>query len=103
MDYTCPRDMDSFECGSILYGALTKGMDSLQLLEPYPAAPFSGISFEVLCLKACNIRSPRWSDPRGMYGYGNEHPCYLNRKVADIAAKVMNGIHGLELKDFARA
>ncbi|KAF2810992.1 uncharacterized protein BDZ99DRAFT_508368 [Mytilinidion resinicola] len=59
-DYSCPRNGYSFECGSMLYGALTKQMESLELLAPQPVAPFSGMSLRELDSKMRNIKSPLW-------------------------------------------
>jgi hypothetical protein len=56
--YQCPSG-ESFECGSILYGALTKEME-LQGLLPVPTAPFSGLSVSELRIKMQRIRSPSW-------------------------------------------
>lgn len=94
--YQCPRG-DSFECGSILYGALTKEME-LQGLLPIPIAPYSGLSFSELYTKMQRIRSPRWCRPdkhkRG------PHPCDLGAKVMEIVEPVTLLPNGLELKDF---
>jgi hypothetical protein len=45
--YTCIEDKNqSFKCGSVLLGTLTKPMNSMGILSPKPAAPHSGFSLE---------------------------------------------------------
>jgi hypothetical protein len=66
-DYRCPNGGSSFECGCMLYGALTKEMDLAGLLVPYPVAPFSGNEFrgfvledpqyQVACMERFRIQS----------------------------------------------
>jgi hypothetical protein len=84
----------------MLYGALTKGMESSGLLMPYPVAPFSGMSFGELCSVVQRIKSPVWSNP----GYKRDyrHPCNLHLKLADIIDKVDNKVTGLDLRAFNR-
>lgn len=100
-DYCCPSGNYSFECGSILYGALTKEMDSLGLLVPYQVAPFPAMSFSEIYSKVHNVKSPMWSNP-GSGRYRSQHSCNLNEKVTEIANSVMYGVNGLKLKDFGR-
>ncbi|KAH8725724.1 hypothetical protein GQ44DRAFT_599689, partial [Phaeosphaeriaceae sp. PMI808] len=59
--YRCLRG-DSFECGSILYGALFREME-LQGLLPIPTAPYSGLRVSELYSKMQRIRSPVWCRP----------------------------------------
>ncbi|KAF2175093.1 hypothetical protein K469DRAFT_611899, partial [Zopfia rhizophila CBS 207.26] len=59
-NYCCLSGNYLFKCGSILYSALIKEINSLKLLVPYPAAPFSGTSFWEIYLKVHNIKSPMW-------------------------------------------
>ena len=101
VDYRCPSGFYSFECGSILYGALTKEMDSSGLLVPYPVAPFPGMSFCELYSKVQDIKSPMWCSP-GTGRYKSQHSCNLNEKVMEVANRVMSGVNGLELKEFGR-
>ncbi|KAF2488623.1 hypothetical protein BU16DRAFT_532128 [Lophium mytilinum] len=93
-DYCCPRGSQySFECGSILYGALTKGLVSSEL--SYLFVPFAGISFCELQEKVKSIKSPMW-----MTDYDGYHLCNLGVKVTEMADMVLREIHGLDLKDF---
>ncbi|PVH91491.1 hypothetical protein DM02DRAFT_545743 [Periconia macrospinosa] len=100
-DYCCPSGIHSFECGSILYGALTKGIDSSGLLVPYPVAPFSGMSIWEIYLKVHDIKSPVWCNP-GSGRFRTHHSCNLNERVTEIVDKVMRRVNGLELKEFGR-
>ncbi|USP81652.1 hypothetical protein yc1106_08926 [Curvularia clavata] len=111
--YECPREDCSFECGSIHYGALTKGMDSLSLLDPYPQAPLPGLSVEDICTKVRNIKAPKWIPIRNTGGHIGiqatfpsksypEHSCLLSDELVSIVDGVLNTITGLQLTDFAR-
>jgi hypothetical protein len=92
--YECP-DGRSFECGSILYGALTKEMEFQGLL-PVPIAPFSGLSMSKLYKKLQSIRSPLWTYP----GKKLRHTCNLGARVMAIANPVMRLANGPGLDDF---
>ena len=94
--YRCPSG-DSFECGSMLYGALSKEME-LQGLLPVPTAPFYDISVSELYTKMQRIRSPSWCRP-GKSKKGHHH-CNLGEKVMAIADPVTRLANGPELKDF---
>jgi hypothetical protein len=94
--YQCPSG-ESFECGSILYGALTKEME-LQGLLPVPTTPFSGLSVSELRIKMQRIRSPSWS--YGGKSKKNKHPCNLGKRVMEIADAVTVLASGPELNDF---
>jgi hypothetical protein len=93
--YRCPRD-DSFECGSILYGALFKEME-LQGLLPIPTAPYHDLSVSELYTKMQRIRSPTWCRPRSKK---SQHGCNLAERVMAIADPVTRLANGPELKDF---
>ncbi|KAK1672362.1 hypothetical protein BDP55DRAFT_673662 [Colletotrichum godetiae] len=70
----------SFECSSILLGALTKEMDKHNLLDPKPAAPYSGYSIENTEKIIRAFRSPQWCSE--IYSYGaRHHPCTLGSMI----------------------
>lgn len=94
--YRCPRD-DSFECGSILYGALFKEME-LQGLLPIPTAPYHDLSVSELCTKMQRIRSPAWCRPGK--SKKSQHGCNLAGRIMAIADPVTRLAYGPELKDF---
>jgi hypothetical protein len=91
--YHCPGG-NSFECGSMLFGALTKEME-LQGLLPVPAAPFAGWSISKLYTKIQRIQSPSWSKPKK-----SRHRCDLSERVMSIADPVTRLADGPRLEDF---
>ncbi|KAF2865654.1 hypothetical protein BDV95DRAFT_530978 [Massariosphaeria phaeospora] len=93
--YRCPQG-DSFECGSILYGALFKEME-LQGLFPIPTAPYYDVSISELCNKMQLIRSPAWWPSKSKK---SKHCCDLTKRVMAIADSVTRFGNGPELKDF---
>ena len=50
----------SFECSSIMYGALSKHMQSTGLLSPKPMVPFLGMNYNQLVQKVLSFKSPQW-------------------------------------------
>ncbi|KAJ9402136.1 hypothetical protein DTO282F9_900 [Paecilomyces variotii] len=56
-----------FECSSIMYGALTKQMQSNGLLSPAPEAPFLGLNYKELVRKVLSFKSPPWYTPDSNY------------------------------------
>ena len=93
--YKCPSG-DSFECGSMLFGALTKEME-LQGLFPVPKTPFVGWSISELYTKIQRIRSPSWScsnKPKK-----SRHRCDLRARVMAIADPVTRLADGPRLED----
>ncbi|KAF2790571.1 hypothetical protein K505DRAFT_282387 [Melanomma pulvis-pyrius CBS 109.77] len=100
--YQCAKGSSSFECGSILYGALTKGMELAGLLEPYPVAPFPGLGVWELYEKVKCLRSPSWCSMVEYYRSTSRHPCSLSDRVVEIADTAIRFADGLDLKDFKR-
>lgn len=49
-----------FECSSIMYGALSKNMQSTGLLSPKPITPFLRMSYNQLVQKVSSFKSPTW-------------------------------------------
>jgi len=98
--YKCPSGSHSFECGSILYGALTKELNLAGLMVPYPVAPYPGLDVGELYSKLQHIKSPSWGYPGKIK---SRHPCDLNQRVMGIANKVLCFPDGLDLKDFDHA
>lgn len=92
--YQCPHGV-SFECGSMLYGALSKELE-LHGLSPFPTAPYTGFSVSELSVKMRKIRSPSW------YPQGKKvkHSCSLDWGVMAIVDPVTRLAKGPELKDF---
>ncbi|KAF2796488.1 hypothetical protein K505DRAFT_300197 [Melanomma pulvis-pyrius CBS 109.77] len=92
--YTCPYgDNYSFRCSSMLLGALTKEMDSANILLPQPEVPFFGLSFDGICGKMGSLQSMEWSpDYRA-----SSHACDLQEKVQIMIGNVLGGTEGLSL------
>lgn len=89
--YRCPKWREyNLECGSILYGALVKQMDSSGLF-PIPVAPYPGLKISALYGRMETMRTPVW------YGPDSRHNCDLSGKVMAIATSVIEGINGLDL------
>jgi hypothetical protein len=106
--YECdPNRDDSFQCGSFLLGALTKGMDSLKLLTPRPEVPFECLSFKGLCKNIRTMKSPAWlSNNSGHDEYGGfgsrhpkTHPCTLKTAIDELVEAASATIVG---SDFIR-
>ncbi|KAH7070002.1 hypothetical protein BKA63DRAFT_421441 [Paraphoma chrysanthemicola] len=95
--YQCPRD-DSFECGSMLYGALYKQMERQELL-PIPTAPYHDLSVSELHTKMERIRSPVWR-PGKLSKKNQQHGCNLAEKVMGLANHVTRLANGPKLEDF---
>jgi hypothetical protein len=91
-------DSCSFECSSILLGALTKELDARNLLSPRPVPPFSGFSFEPTAESLSAIRSPCWYT-RGQSYHQNIHRCTLNQHI-DPIINSLNQHAGLTLEDY---
>jgi hypothetical protein len=91
------RDLCSFECDSILFGALTKEM-YVQHLLPRQAPPFQGRSFVETIASIHSIRSPEWFS-----SYYNRHDCSLRTYIDPIVDSLEECTDGLALSDFDRA
>ncbi|KAH7066495.1 hypothetical protein FB567DRAFT_574280 [Paraphoma chrysanthemicola] len=96
--YQCPGD-DSFECGSMLYGALYKQME-LQGLLPVPTAPYHDLSVSELYTKMERIKSPVWGRPSKHSKKTQQHGCNLAERVMGIANHVTRLANGPKLEDF---
>ncbi|KAK1455592.1 hypothetical protein CMEL01_04352 [Colletotrichum melonis] len=70
----------SFECSSILLGALTKEMDKHKLLNPKPAKPYSGYSIVDTEKIVRAFRSPVWTSDFS-YRQPVRHSCNLLRMI----------------------
>ncbi|KAL1969127.1 hypothetical protein VTN77DRAFT_381 [Rasamsonia byssochlamydoides] len=92
----------SFECQSILLGALTKEMSRLHLLSPRPAAPFLGFSFAATANSVRKIRSPIWCcNNRNYYSsHCQSHHCSLEPVIRPIIDSLEDSMKGLSLEDF---
>jgi hypothetical protein len=76
----------SFECGSFLFGALTKQMDAHGLLSPRPEVPFPNYSFDGICSKLRTFKSPSWAEPDS---YNNHDHGQQDRGLCEAVDKVI--------------
>ncbi|KAJ8117716.1 hypothetical protein OPT61_g1148 [Boeremia exigua] len=108
--YKCTEDDTlSFLCGSIMFGALTKELDSWSLHSPRPEIPFHDTSFSIICDKVKGVQSPVWTDSSAHernynykynYGYSKDrHECDLRDAVVKIVDTATAGVMGLKSGD----
>lgn len=79
--YTCPASKEaSFECGSILFGALSRELENRVWLNPHPTPPYLGICFDSVCAKVRTFKSPEWAAVKGNgpYSIPSRHACSLS-------------------------
>lgn len=86
----------SFECNSIMFGALTKQMRLSALLSPEPAAPFIGLRYQELVRKIRSFKTPYWSNS-GSYG---RH--YCRASGAFLPEAIKDNVTGLNLERYSR-
>jgi hypothetical protein len=97
-DYVCPYDDDmSFQCGSFLFGGMTKELSRLGLYQPRPNIPFPRLSFITLCEQVREMRCPRWYSSG--YNSRGSHPCTLSESMATLIKDVSDGVGGLNVGD----
>jgi hypothetical protein len=95
--YACPIDSSvSFQCGAFLLGALTKELDAYGLLSPRPEVPFLEVSFEVICEKLRNVKSPVWTKHDDYYNR-SAHGCNLNMAVQGVITTAEAAVVGLDI------
>jgi hypothetical protein len=102
--FRCARTACSFECSSILLGALTKELQARYLLSPQPTLPLLGYSFVAIARSARNIRSPIWNSNSGRmrHRHYGTHPCGISSFIAPIIDELEATLEGLTLEDFQR-
>lgn len=82
----------SFECSSIMYGALQMQMQSICLLSSKPECPYLGLSYRDTVEKVIRFRSPSWA----WHGENGPHTCFdsiMRTLIGDLRVR----IKGLEL------
>lgn len=103
--YFYQRDNCSFECSSILIGALTKQMHSNRLLDPKPSNPYLGYSVARTTATIRNFASPRWSDTRASRRFGRSsfeaHPCTLEGLYGSHCEQLGGRRKGIEIEGFS--
>ncbi|KAK7999531.1 hypothetical protein PG990_012131 [Apiospora arundinis] len=98
------RTKCSFECSSMLLGALTKQLETNGLLNPTPTKPFLGHSVTRIATVARNFTDPQWSSiaPSMFSSLAGPHSCKLGAFVNAAIKSVEDGIEGLELAVWKR-
>ncbi|TDZ28499.1 hypothetical protein C8035_v007586 [Colletotrichum spinosum] len=87
----------SFECSSMLLGALTKEMDVHKLLNPPPKEPYIGYSIVDTKKMLNGFRCPQWNHPRrSHHSYYSEtpDPCNLKTIISTRLTAQPNGVEG---------
>jgi hypothetical protein len=84
----------SFECSSIMYGALSKAMKSNDLLSPKPVTPFTGLNYEQLVHMLLSFESPHWYHDLESSVHGCEDSSF-----EFILGDTKGNIEGLQLSD----
>jgi hypothetical protein len=101
--YSCTEESgQSFACGSMLLGALTRQLNNIGILSPKPAAPYSGFSLEGLQRHIQSIKTPTWYFQNGYSGFiadYKEYSCSLDPVIQEVN-RVVDGARGLVLSDF---
>ncbi|KAI1383756.1 uncharacterized protein F4822DRAFT_49870 [Hypoxylon trugodes] len=87
----------SFECSSMMLGALTMQMHSHGILDPQPQPPYSGYGIKSVMELVRGFKSPEWSTPTHRRSYA--HGCNLSGLFDE---KMNSTVAGLELKDIRR-
>lgn len=93
----------SFECSSVLLGALSKAMHAC--LSPETAPSFNGLSPTALMNAAAEIREPQWfAQSTTQFGFRTvpspeKHKCTLRSRVKPIIDRVSNSCQGLKCDD----
>jgi hypothetical protein len=68
----------SFECSSIMYGALSKHLQSTGLLSPKPMTPFLRLNYNQFVQNVLSFKSPQWcQSPYGSHSCKDSHFRYL--------------------------
>ncbi|KAH8693843.1 hypothetical protein BGW36DRAFT_463486 [Talaromyces proteolyticus] len=85
----------SFECSSIMYGALTKQIQSNRLLSPRPVAPFLRLNYKQLVQSLLSFQSPQWSS-QAYSTVSPFHSCDYS-SFESIFGQLNDSIDGLQL------
>lgn len=101
--YTCPANSElSFQCGCMLFGALTKQMDPLNLIK----RPRFKQTLDALCAKVRSIKSPTWYHGTynyhhsSYYGSSNDcHSCKISTYVNSVVDSAVARVAGLSLTE----
>lgn len=85
-----------FECSSIMWGALSKQMQSDTLLSPRPAAPYPSLTYISLVQRVSSFNRQKW------YGSSSRYARYRHKCPASSFGMLfgeLKDIEGLDLED----
>ncbi|KAK7190964.1 hypothetical protein PSPO01_03127 [Paraphaeosphaeria sporulosa] len=99
-NYICFQSApSSFTCGSMLYGAISKGMFAIDILSPRPQIPFTGMTFERLCTDVCDFKYPSAAGNSSYYyNHHQTHYCNLTTAVTRVVDSVVGTVGGFYLQ-----
>ena len=90
-EYSCLMNVDhSFQCGCMLFGALTKEMDRENLALSRPEWPFFGHSIISICETIRSMKSRDWYESRHSL-----HHCNITKPLKLIVDSTLSGVCGL--------
>jgi hypothetical protein len=96
--YICPiNSIYSFQCGSMLLGALTKETDSSGLLSTRLQRLYLGQTFDALCVKTRLMQSGTWS-----HSHYSPHSCDVSTAVSSIVDQAVANVAGLTFRRMER-
>ncbi|KAK8867596.1 hypothetical protein PGQ11_006174 [Apiospora arundinis] len=98
--YFHTRTKCTFECSSILLGALTRQMQTKGLLNPKPTRPFFAYSVAGTTATVCDFQSPIWCDNNASY-HPVQHWCSLESFMDATVRSFADGVEGLQLDGFS--
>lgn len=92
----------SFECSSILLGALMKFLRLSNLIFPDPTPPYNNLSIGSLTRSVMLFaRSPLWESRTSTKGRPEWHSCKLGAHLDPIRQDLEAKMNGLKLEDYA--
>ncbi|KAK8029503.1 hypothetical protein PG993_010794 [Apiospora rasikravindrae] len=99
LSYFDSRTSCSFECSSILLGALTGQMQRRGFLNPKPTRPYLGYSVAETTKALCSFKSPEWASRRGRFS--DKHRCSLDNFMDATVKSIGDDVEGLKLEEKA--
>ncbi|KAK7972426.1 hypothetical protein PG988_006560 [Apiospora saccharicola] len=99
LSYFDSRTSCSFECSSILLGALTRQMQRRGFLDPKPTRPYLGYSVAETTKALCSFKSPEWASRRGRFS--DKHRCSLDNFMDATVKSIGDDVEGLKLEEKA--
>ncbi|KAK2036373.1 hypothetical protein LZ31DRAFT_511126 [Colletotrichum somersetense] len=92
-------ECNSFECSSILLGALSKQLYTHKLSQPKLKPPYHGYSLTTALETVRAFRSPIWAIPNQSTTWGFGHGCSLGNLTETVLDPIQRELAGLILED----